>query len=68
MNHELCRLSWAHFICNRRIKIGDRKNKKEKNMQIVDSHITCIILLKFIFSKKAMKIDEIFTVNLTFTT
>ena len=42
MNHELCRLSWAHFICNRRIKIGDRKNC-EKNMQIVDSHVTCII-------------------------
>ena len=29
----------------------------------------CLLqIIKFIFSKKAMKIDEIFTVNLTFTT
>ena len=42
--------------------------KKHANYVSTKLHITAYKLLKFVFSKKATKIDKIFTVQLTLTT
>ena len=43
---------------------------KEKSYDafLINGHNCALVWLKFMFSKKATKIDEIFTVNLTLTT
>ena len=45
----------------------DNLKKKSPNYIKIDMSTSCNDI-KFMFSKKATKIDEIFTINLTFTT